>query len=217
MDKETLSLIFSLVALYPILVYYLRWQFYTPKIFLRIGGEQGGEPIKIPRDGSVFFAVSTPSNRRAFISEIWVNFDSEKVDLWGTKGAEQHITTDEQFPTTILFTDKKAIKKQFPQANYFAYKTENPEFSVKFVVITKVDETELPFFFGIFSPMKNRVERIVKFKVVEGLAPTIQEIGLALLPYERLQVEGVQAQDAVWAATSQGTANVKITEIIDKR
>jgi len=81
----------------------------------------------------------------------------------------------------------------------------------------KIDGTELPFFLGIFSSMKNRIERIVRFKVIKGLTPTFQETGLTLFPYERLQVEGAQAQDAVWAVASRGTANVKIAEIINKR
>src|SRR3989344_3130524 len=100
---EIAAIILSIIALIPFCAYlWLRW-FYSPKIFIRVGGDQQGvEPIQLSEKGDVPFGISTGSKIKAFISEVWVSFNDDCVDLSKTKGCEKRITTDNQFPMAIL-------------------------------------------------------------------------------------------------------------------
>src|SRR3989344_3792846 len=105
---DWIALILSVIALLPLVAFLARWLFFTPKISIRVGGEQGGEPIQVPERGNVYFAVSTTSKYRVFISEVWVAYDDDPVDLSQTKGAEERITTDSRFLTALFFSERRA-------------------------------------------------------------------------------------------------------------
>ncbi|TSC79411.1 MAG: hypothetical protein G01um101418_987 [Parcubacteria group bacterium Gr01-1014_18] len=213
---EIAAIILSIIALIPFCVYlWLRW-FYSPKIIIRVGGDQrGAEPIKIPESGNVPFGVSTRSGLKAFIAEVWVSFNDDEVDLSKTKGAEKRITTDNQFPLAILFSEKRAVKRGYLQTNYFDYKPKGDNFSVKIGVRAETDGAELPFLLNMFPAPKVIFERIVRFKADKGTERDLKELGLAVGPGESIQSEGVQSQEAFWAVADKGIAQVKVREVIE--
>lgn len=67
----------------------------------------------------------------------------------------------------------------------------------------------------MFSPRKVHSERTVKFFVKESIPMDLKTHGIAIGPWESLQVVGTQSQEAVWAATDKGEATVKIMEVTD--
>lgn len=213
---EIAAIILSVIALVPFCAYLgLRW-FYSPKIIIRVGGDQQGiEVIQVPKSGNVPFGISTKSKRKAFISEVWVSFSDEKVDLHKTKGGERRITTDDQFPMAVLFTGRRVVKDGYLQTNHFDYKAKTNEFSVKIVVGAEADETELPFLLNMFPAPKIIAERVVKFKIVKGMECDLKKLGLTIGPGESIQSEGIQSQESFWAVADKGIAQVKVREIIE--
>mgnify|MGYP001596596060 FL=1 len=213
---EIAAIILSVIALIPFCAYLgLRW-FYSPKIFIRVGGEQqGADPIEIPERGDVPFGITTGSKIKAFISEVWVSFNDDEVDLSKTKGGERRITTDSRFPLTILFSERRAAKRGYLQTNYFDYESKTDNFSVKISIRAEVDEAGLPFLLNMFPTPKVVSERIVNFRAVEGMAHDLKKLGLTIGPGESLQSEGIQSQEAMWAATDKGIAQVKVRDVIE--
>lgn len=213
---EIAAIILSIIALIPFYAYlWLRW-FYSPKIIIRVGGDQQGiEVIQVPESGNVPFGISMGSKLKAFISEVWVSFNDEEVDLHKTKGGERRITTDNQFPMAVLFPERRAIKQCYLQTNYFDYKQRADNFSVKITARAETDEAELPFLLNMFPAPKVIAERVVKFKVVKGMINDLKKLGLTMLPGVSIQSEGIQSQEAFWAVADRGVAQVKVREIIE--
>lgn len=212
-----ISILIGSIALIPLVAYFLHWKFYSPKPFIRVGGEQSGEPIQITERGDIFFAVSTKSGHKSLISEVWVSFDPDEVDLFKTRGAEQSSIVDNKFPFALLFSEKRIIVNAHLQGNYFDYEAKKPKFSVKFIINSEIDTTELPFLLNMFPARKMKTERVVKFKVTEEYTTNLQKNGLVLLPKESIHIEGVQSQSSWQAATSKGTGILKVREIVDDR
>lgn len=211
-----ISTALSVVALIPFCAYLsLRW-FYSPKIIIRVGGDQQGiEMIRVPESGNVPFGISMGSKLKAFVSEIWVSFNDEEVDLHKTKGGERRITTDNQFPMAVLFPERRAIKQGYLQTNYFDYESRADHFSVKITIRVEADEAELPFLLNMFPAPKVIAERVIKFKVSKGMVNDLKKLGLTMLPGESIQSEGVQSQGAFWAVADRGIAQVKVREVIE--
>ncbi len=161
--------------------------------------------------------MSTKSSHRSILSEVWVSFDSEELDIFQTKGAEQRITADNRFPLALLFTGRKIFVKGHFQGYFFDFEAKKPEFSVKFICHSEIEASELPFLLNMFPARKIRTEQVVKFKVIQNYVANLPKDGLALLPKESLHIEGVQSQGAMSAATSKGIGRLKIREIIDDK
>lgn len=208
------AIILSIIALIPFCAYlWLRW-FYSPKIIIRVGGDQQGvELIQVPESGNVPFGISTKSKLKAFVSEVWVSFNDEEVDLYKTKGGERRITTDNKFPMAILFPERRTIKQSYLQTNYFDYEPKVDHFSLKITARVETDEAELPFLLNMFPAPKVITERVIKFKVVKGMINDLKKLGLTMLPGESIQSEGIQSQGAFWAVADKGVAQVKVHEI----
>ena len=207
-----ISIILSVIALIPLGAYFLLRSFYSPKIFVRVGGDQQGvEPTQVLERGNVPFGISTGSKIKVFISEVWVSFDDEQVDLSKTKGGEKRITTDNQFPMAILFSERRAVKQGYLQTNYFDYEPKIDNFFVR----AETDETELPFLLNMFPAPKITAERLIGFEVVKGMGHDLKKLGLTIRPGESIQSEGIQSQEAFWAVADKGIAQVKIREIIE--
>lgn len=211
-----ISIALSVVALIPFVAYLLLRWFYSPRILIRIGGDQQDvEPIQVPENGNVPFAISTKSKLKALISEVWVSFDDDNVGLSKTKGGEKRITTDNQFPVALLFSEKRVVKTGYLQTNHFDYEPKTDEFSVKITVRAETDEVELPFFLNMFPVPKINTERIINFKVVKGMERDLKKLGLTIGPGESLQSEGIQSQESFWAVADKGVAQVKVREVIE--
>lgn len=170
--------------------------------------------IQVPESGSVPFGISMESKLKALVSEVWVSFNDEEVDLHKTKGGERKITTDNQFPMAVLFPERRAVKQGYLQTNYFDYKQKTDNFSIKITVRAETDEAELPFLLNMFPVPKVIAERVVKFKVVKGMINDLKKLGLTMLPGESIQGEGIQSQEAFWAVADKGIAQVKVREIV---
>lgn len=106
---EVLSLILGFLGAISLIAYCLHWWTYSPKPFLRIGGEKLGDTIPVTREGKVYFAYGTNSLKKSIISKVLISFDPEKVDLFKTKGITKEITVDHEFPMAIVFKDKKRL------------------------------------------------------------------------------------------------------------
>ncbi len=211
----TISIILSVIALIPLGVYFLLRSFYSPKIFIRVGGDQqGAESIQVSENGDVPFGISTGSKVKAFISEVWVSFNDDEVDLSKTKGAERRITTDAEFPIAILFSERRAVKHGYLQTNYFDYAPKAESFSIKISVRAETDEAAIPFLLNMFPAPKVVSERIIKFEVNRGMVYDLKKIGLTIGPGESIQSEGVQSQESFWAVANKGIVQVKVREII---
>ena len=213
---ETFAPILSIRAPIPLCTsLWLRWV-YSPKIIIRVGGDQQGvELIQVPESGNVPFGISTKSKLKTFVSEVWISFNDEEVDLYKTKGGEKRITTDNQFPMAILFPERRAIKQGYLQTNYFDYKPKVDHFSLKITARAETDEAELPFLLNMFPAPKVITERVIKFKVVKGMVNDLKKLGLTMLPGESMQSEGIQSQEAFWAVADRGSAQVKVREVIE--
>lgn len=209
-----LSLILAIIALIPLAAYLWLRLFYSPSVAIRVGGDQqGNEPIQLPERGSLAIGISATSNLKLFITEVWVSFPGDGVDLSKTRGGEVKITTDSRFPLAILFSERRAVRKGYLQANYFDYKAGADHFSVKITARTEVDEPELPFLLNMFPAPKKTTERIVHFKIIKGMSYDLKKIGLKILPNEELQMEGAQAQEAILALAEKDTAHLKMMTI----
>jgi hypothetical protein len=117
------------------------------------------------------------------------------------------------FPHALYFPEKRIVTRGNWQGNFFDYEAKQNEFKVKFIASTEIETTELPFLINVIPPRKVRIEKIVRFKAVNDFTPTIQSSGLLLRPKEQLHLEGRQSQEAVYAATSEGTTTLKVFEI----
>jgi hypothetical protein len=211
---EIVALIFTIVALIPIVAYLCLQLFYKPKISIRVGGDQqGNKIINVLEKGEISFAICASTKFKTYISEIWVNFNNIEVDLSKTKGAETRITTERQFPVSILFSGLKTIKVGYLQANFFSYNSISENFSIKITVRVETDEADLPFLLTMFPSPKVIFERIVEFKVVKGMISDLNQLGLKLNPGESIQVEGVQSQEAVYVNSEKALSQIKIIEI----
>lgn len=215
MTFDFISLTAGLLGLIPLVAYFLHWRFYSPKPFVRVSGEQSGDPIQIPEKGKISFGVCTKSGCKSVLCEVWVSFNPDEVNLLKTRGAEQRVTVDNKYPLALLFPEKRIIAKGHFQGNYFDYEAINPEFSVKFIVDSEIEATELPFLLNMFPSRKLRTGRVVRFKVTPGYATDLKRDGLQLLPKESIHIEGVQSQEGVIAATSKGVGSIKVIELID--
>ena len=209
-----ISILIGSIALIPLLAYLLHWKFYSPKPFIRVSGEQSGDPIHIPEKGSTFFVVSTKSDRKSVLSEVWASFNPDEVDLFKTKGIEQRITVDNKFPCALFFSEKRIMVKGHFQGNYFDYEARKPDFSVKFIIKSEIETTALPFLLNMFPARRIQRERIVRFKVIQGYTANLQRDGLAVLPKESVHLEGVQSQGEIHASTSKG---LKVIELINDK
>ncbi len=211
-----ISIILSVIALIPLGAYLLLRWFYSPKIFIRIGGEQQGvDPIEVPEKDNVPFGIFTRSNTGVFISEVWISFNDDEVDLSKTRGGQKRITTDAYLPLAILFSEKRAVKSGYLQTNYFDYEPKADTFSIKISVRAEADEAAMPFLLKMFPAPRVVSERIVKFKVIKDMARDLKKLGLTVGPGESIQSEGVQSQESFWAVADKGIAQVKVREITE--
>jgi hypothetical protein len=211
-DRQ-ISILALLVALIPLLVYFARS--YLPKVSFRVGNMLVAEPINVPRNGRIHFAVFTESKRRIMMSGVWVEFDPDEVDLSKTKGAEQRLTTDGESPVALFFPEVRIVAKGHLQANHFDYQARKDAFRVNLVAYATVDVAELPWLLDMFGPKTLRVERTLRFSVSADPS-NIPELGLVLRPKEGMSVEGPQAQEAIWAKTDKAGTAVKIIEFAEK-
>ena len=80
---DFLELVLALVPIFGAIGIYLFSRVkYSPKLLLRMSGEQQSEPIPLyQRQGSYLFGVGTHSARKVIIDEIWVHFKGEKASL----------------------------------------------------------------------------------------------------------------------------------------
>src|SRR3989344_1165024 len=140
---EIAAIILSIIALIPFCAYlWLRW-FYSPKIIIKVGGDQQGmEPIQLSEKGNVPFGISTRSKLKTFISEVWVSFDDDCVDLSKTKGGEKRITTDNQFPMAILFSPPFVLDKSTQSSSKLTHTSEINVFNFDLV---EIPNGTLPF------------------------------------------------------------------------
>lgn len=211
---EIISLVLSIIGAATLAVYLVRWYLYSPRVFIRIGGEQGGEPILAKAQGKLYFAIGTRSKRRVVISGVWASCNDAYVGI-GAKGARQILTIDSEFPLAVVFSDRRVVSRMHLQGNYVNYRAKGRAFAIKIEAISEVDETEHPFLVDMFAPRKAKTERVILFNVDPQANRTLQESGLALHPGEALHMEGVQAQDEVWAAADKGEAKLDIREVIE--
>lgn len=206
------SILAIFVALVPLLAYFARA--YLPKVLFRVGGEHQGDSIGVPKNGSVPFAVLTRSKRRVLLTGVWVAFDPDEVDLSKTKGAEQRITTDREFPVALFFPELRVVSRGHLQANYLDYHARNEAFRLKFTAYATLDAAELPWFLDMFGPKAFRAERMLHFSVATN-AHDLREYGLSVSPGESFSVEGPQAQQAVWAKTDKAGTTLRMIELVE--
>lgn len=185
---EFVVLLLSLVGVPPLAAYVALRVFYSPKIEFRVAGEQLGEPIPIPQAGNRFFAVSTRSSRRVELSEVWVAFESDEVDLSGTHGPETRSTLDTKFPAALFFGAKRVVAKRLLQANFFDYKAQTEEFRLRFSAVANVNETDLPFLLDMFPAKKFLVERVVRFRVTNDAPQDLIASGLQVKSGESVTI-----------------------------
>jgi hypothetical protein len=208
-----LSILALIVALIPLLVYFARS--YLPRVSFRVGDMLGSEPIHVPRSGSIRFAVLTELKKRVILSGVWVEFDPDEVDLSKTKGADQRLTADNEFPVALFFPEVRIISKGHLQANHFDYHTRKDAFRTKLVAYATVDIAELPWLLDMFGPKTFRIERTLYFLVTDDPGK-IPELGLLLRPGEAMSVEGPQAQEAIWAKADKPATKLKLIEFVEK-
>lgn len=213
-DLTTLSLIFSIIALIPIVLYFIQRYAYLPKLFFRVGGEQSGEPIIVRKEEKITFAVSTKSLHRVFISEVWVYFNPDEVNLSKTKDAEEKVTTDLDFPVALFFPGTRVVKDKILQGFSWMHVAHSQKFSLKLIAYGHIDEIELPFR-DMFPARSIYSERIIKFQVKADLPYDLKKQGLELVPGERIQIEGGQAQDAFNVVADNPTP-VRVIELFKK-
>lgn len=113
--------------------------------FFRIGGEQSGEPIIVPKEGRIFFGISAESKLRSFVSEVWVYFDPGEVDLSKTKGAEKRTTVKLHYPIALYFSGTRVVKDKIFQGFFWEHQAISSKFTLKFIAYGQIDETETPF------------------------------------------------------------------------
>ncbi len=215
-EMTIISLVLAIVAIIPFGAYFVLKLFYTPKVNFRISGEQTGDTIVVAKNGRVYIAVYTDSDKSLSIEEVWVQFNPDEVNLYKTSGAEQRTTLDKKFPVALLFSDKRAITKDHLQANYFDYEASGTQFTVKIIAEGRVDERQLPFLLDIYKPSYIYSERVVVFQSFGDVTNDIRRNGLKQYPKEVILIEGKQSQESVMAATDSGTATLKIYEAFDK-
>lgn len=208
-----ISILALILALIPLLAYFARA--HLAKVLFRVGGEQQGDVVSVPRDGTIPFAVLTQSKRRVLLSGAWVAFDPDEVDLSKTKGAEQRITTDRDFPVALLFPELRVVSRGYIQMNYLDYHAKRAEFRFKFTAYATLDAAELPSLLDMFGAKAFRTERMVRFSVAAD-AHGLRENGLLVSPGESVSVEGPQAQQAVWAKADKEGTTLRIIEFVEK-
>ncbi len=207
-----LALVLSVVALVPFIIYFIQRYAYAPKFFFRVSGEQSGEPIIVPKEGEVMFAVSTKSRHRTFISEVWVYYNPDEVDLSKTEGAEKRVTTEQDYPVALFFSGTRILINMILQGFGWKHTAVSKNFSLKLIAYGQIDETEIPFH-DMFPARKLRSERLVRFEVRDEYQNDLKKNGLPLKPSESLQIEGLQAQSGMWAASDKPAAQLKVIEL----
>ena len=66
----------------------------------------------------------------------------------------------------------------------------------------------------MFAVRKRRSERLVRFEVPKDYQDNLKKSGIAHKPGETIQIEGVQAQEEVWAVSDKPGAQLKLIEIL---
>ncbi len=211
-----LALILSVVALSPYILYLIQRYVYAPKLFFRVSGEQSGEPIIVPKEGKIIFAVSTKSHHRTFISEVWVYFNPDEVDLLKTAGAEKRATMEQNFPLALFFSGTRAVKDMTFQVFFGDHEAIFPKFTLKLIAYGQIDETEIPFH-DMFPVRKLRSERLVRFEVQEEYQYDLMKRGFLQKPGETFQIEGEQAQYGIMAASDKQGGQLKIIELFKNK
>jgi len=212
---EIIFLILGVLGIISLIVYFIRWKFYSPYLLFRVGGEQMGNPIKVTPVGQVGFAIFTKSTKRTRILGLWIHFHPDEVDLFKTRGVKKEMTIDTQFPMSIAFGEEKEVVKGTLQSNYFNYEAKGNKFTVKFDVLSEIDSTELPFLIEMFSSRKVRSTRIVTFEVDNDVIMDLKTHGLTLLPGESMQMKGMQSQEGMQAVSDKEGAVIKVMELIE--
>ena len=136
---DPISVILGILGVSSLILYFIRWKFYQPDLFFRVGGEQQGNLIKVPPMGLVPFASSTTSKKKSKILELSILFDPDEVDLFKTPGVEKSLTSDRQFPVSIQFVDKIDVVRGFLQANFFNYVAKEDKFTIRFEGLSEID------------------------------------------------------------------------------
>jgi hypothetical protein len=208
-----ISILALLAALIPLMAYVARYL--LPKVSFRVGGLLLVEPIRVPKSGTINFAVFTESKRRVLLSGVWVEFDPDEVDLSKTKGAEHRITADSEFPVALFFPEIRIVSKGNLQANHITYQAMKEAFRIKLAAYAAVDVAELPWLLDMFGTKVFRADRLLRFSVSEDLRDLL-ELSLAVLPGERMSIEGPQAQEEVWAKADNAGTTMKVIEVAEK-
>jgi len=212
---EIISFVLGVLGISSLVVYLIRWKFYSPHLLFRVAGEQLGEPIKVNPIGQVPFATFTKSSKKIRVLGLWIYFNPDDVDLFKTRGAKKEMTVDRQFPMSIAFGEEKDVVKGTLQANYFKYQAKGNKFIVKFDGLSEINSTELPFLLDMFSPRKVRSTRTVTFEVDNNVVTDLKTHGLPLLPGEAMQTVGVQSQEGIWAVSDKEGTVIEVMELVE--
>src|SRR5208283_328608 len=212
---DPISLILSILGVSSLILYFIRWKFYQPDLFFRVGGEQQGKSIKVNPTGHIPFATFTNSKKKIKILELSLLFDPDEVDLFKTQGIEKSLTSDRLFPASIQFGDKKDVVRGFLQANFFNYEAKGDKFTIKFEVLSEIDPPEIPPLLDMIPSRKVRSSRTVTFEVDKNIVWNHITHGLLCKAGEAMQTVGVQAQNGVSAQTEHGEGKLKVLQLID--
>ena len=189
---DPISVILGILGVSSLILYFIRWKFYQPDLFFRVGGEQQGNLIKVPPMGLVPFASSTTSKKKSKILELSILFDPDEVDLFKTPGVEKSLTSDRQFPVSIQFVDKIDVVRGFLQANFFNYVAKEDKFTIRFEGLSEIDPTEIPPLLDMIPPRKIRSSRMVTFEVDKNIVWNHITHGLFSRPGEAMRTVGEQ-------------------------
>ncbi|MBI4394549.1 MAG: hypothetical protein HY556_12270 [Euryarchaeota archaeon] len=208
-----MALLLSIVALIPLLAYAVQRTAFAPRIRFRVAGEQQGEPIPVTPNGRIIFGIGTESRRRVRVTDVFALGDPAIVDLSKTKGTEVRMSIDAGFPLGIFFPGPYVITKGHHHGFYWQHESRAPAFSIKLVAEGQVEDTEVPPILDMVPTRRFRAERIVLFVVKDTGDQDIHAAGYTVGPGEALHVDGVQAQEALFAAANKENTPVRVLEV----
>lgn len=213
MEMLDLGVILAVLGLTPLAVYLASLFFAQTGIFLRVGGERQGEPIPVPPAGRIHFGVSTTSRRKITIEEVRVECNPVHVSLEAGPGLQVGSTLADDYSVGQLFTGPRMTTHSKVQGFFSPFKARNDRFNLRFVVYSKVDETELPFLLDMLGSRRQKTMRLVRFEVDRTRTKwEPRDHGIYLDPGEALMMEGPQAQEAIYAQADHADVQVEVRE-----
>jgi hypothetical protein len=185
---EIISIVSGLIGIFIFALYCLNWFVYSPHVFIRFGGADGfASSVAVAPAGRVPFAVSAKSTRLCRVLSTIVEFDPREVDL-EAPGATNEPTADRTgIAVALNFSGPATVTRGVLTAHNFDYSAKADRLSLKFIVVAKLDDTEIPFPLSMFPARMERFAQTVQFPVVKGTLRDIRHFGLLLKPGECLQ------------------------------